>query len=259
MNDFNILRNTLHEARAPGKELDVFFRDDDADDDLPNLHRLIDTFQNYAATVNLAVIPGTLTASGAELLLKRQERMPQCMELHQHGWIHANHESTGRKCEFGPSQSYNQQFRNILRGRERLTEVFGGNRNRLFIPPWNRCTRDTLRVLKALEFAGISRDVSAELLEGVTVREVPVTFDINTWKTGPRLKTNVEIADALSRQVNAGACIGVLLHHKVMTSEAFQMLDNVLSIFSSAPNIRIKSLGDLVGRSAGETIQTCTV
>ena len=59
------LETQLSTQRSPaGRTVEVFFRDDDADDDLPNLHRLLDLFLGCSAPISLAVIPGTLTGSG---------------------------------------------------------------------------------------------------------------------------------------------------------------------------------------------------
>jgi hypothetical protein len=49
---------------------------------------------------------------------------PDLIELDQHGWQHTNHETTGRKCEFGPSRSYEQQYADIAQGKALLEAAF---------------------------------------------------------------------------------------------------------------------------------------
>jgi peptidoglycan/xylan/chitin deacetylase (PgdA/CDA1 family) len=239
-----------------GRPIDVFFRDDDADDDVPNLHRLLDLFGERAAPINLAVIPGTLSAPGAELLLRCRHRAPAIIELGQHGWMHTNHEMAGRKCEFGPSRRYPQQLEDIARGRDLLNRAFGAAWHNAFIPPWNRCTSDTLRALDELGFSVLSADESATST-GYRLCEIPVTFDIFTWKKGAALKAESDIAAGIAAQVRAGKSIGILLHHKIMTRDAFGAVATLLDEFARSQAVRLHTLHGLLALRPGEELSPC--
>src|SRR5437870_1726030 len=142
-NVFIALRAVLERQQAAGKTVEVFFRDDDVDEDEASLRRLLNLFVARNIPIVLGVIPAHLTTAGIELL-------NQCLasvELVQHGWQHVNHERTGRKCEFGVSRSFAEQRNDLSRGWARMDEAFGKHWFPAFIPPWNRCTETTLQAL----------------------------------------------------------------------------------------------------------------
>lgn len=213
---FDALRQSLQLAPQPPA---IFFRDDDADRDLPELRTLLDLFCSRGLALSLAVIPGTLTEDGARLLSEAAAAAP-ALELHQHGWMHVNHEPQGRKCEFGPSRSFAEQFLDIASGRQRLAELLGPRVAPIFTPPWNRCTADTARALEQLHFAALSKDLSPAVGR---IREISIAVDIFTWKSGPQLKSPEQIAAELSARLAQPGPLGILLHHKVMNAEAFAL------------------------------------
>ncbi len=214
---------------------DVFFRDDDADRDLPELCRLLDLFGSRKVPLSLAVIPGSLTDDGARRL--RNSAAEPWLELHQHGWMHVNHEREGRQCEFGPSRGFAEQLADIARGRQRLAHMLGHNVAPVFTPPWNRCTAETCRALDELGFAALSKDRSPRVGH---IREVSVAVDIFTWKSGPRLKSPDEVGAELCRWMLHLEPVGILLHHKVMSAEAFAMVASLLDTL--LPYARFQSL-----------------
>lgn len=257
MMEFDDLNRAIEASASSGRTVHVFFRDDDADDDIPNFHRLLDIFHERHAPINLEVIPGTLTSRGADSLLRRWNQAGGLIELNQHGWIHANHETEGRKHEFGPSRNYEQQFLDIQRGRDVLNDVFGSAWRPVFTPPWNRCTRDTLRVLDELGFAVLSRDTSELSTTGYGFREISITLDIFSWKNGATLKASTNINECLTSQVRAGGLIGILLHHKVMTPEAFGTVDRLLETLTRSEAIRIHTFESVLKLVAEKEAQAC--
>ena len=95
------------------------------------------------------------------------ELVARGIAVHQHGLAHANNEPEGRKHEFGPSRSYEEQRRDIESGRALLRERLDGVLEPIFTPPWNRCTRDTALCLAELGFAEMDdavMDRAGELL-----------------------------------------------------------------------------------------------
>lgn len=217
---FEALRERLERAPRPPA---IFFRDDDADRDLPELRNLLDLFGSRRLALSLAVIPGTLTPQGASLL--RAAAAEPWLELHQHGWMHINHEPAGRRCEFGPTRRFADQLLDIARGRERLGDLLGAPGAPVFTPPWNRCTADTSRALEELGFLALSKDLSPAI---GSIQEISVAVDIFTWKSGPQLKSPDTIAAELSRRLETDEPAGILLHHKVMTSEAFTLVEQLV-------------------------------
>jgi hypothetical protein len=70
-------------------------------------------------------------------------------------------------------------------------------------------------------------------------REIPITFDLYSWKQGAALKSELEIEMALAVQIRAGDPIGILLHHKVLTPEALEITGRLLGHFKRSPAVRM--------------------
>lgn len=226
--------------------LHVFFRDDDADEDVLPLRRLLQLFRQQQTPLNLAVIPGRLTAAGRDRLLQAVEAAPELIELHQHGWLHLNHEPAGRKCEFGPSRSFAEQLADLAQGQVRMTEAFGAHWFPAFVPPWNRCTDSTARALEQLGFRVLSRDSGGPVLANHRLAEIPVTLDLFRWRGGAQLRPAAELIEAFGQQAQTHATLGVLLHHKVMDDAAFAWVEQLLQVFRRFPVVHCQTLGQLV-------------
>jgi peptidoglycan/xylan/chitin deacetylase (PgdA/CDA1 family) len=244
---FTQLETQLAQRNAP---LHVFFRDDDADENVPPLRRLLELFQHWQTPLNLAVIPGRLTEAGRDLLLQAVQATPALIEIHQHGWQHLNHERAGRKCEFGPSRSLAQQLADLAQGQARMNSAFGPHWFPAFVPPWNRCTEHTARALDQLGFRVLSRDRGAAALTGYGFSEIPVTLDLFCWPGGARLRPAAELIEAFRQQMQTGVPVGVMLHHKVMDAAAFAFVETLLRLCRRFPNVRCQTLAQLAANNA---------
>ncbi|MCG3163166.1 MAG: hypothetical protein JMDDDDMK_04549 [Acidobacteria bacterium] len=243
---FDQLKAALARRQQQSDPLNLFFRDDDVDEDEATLRRLLEIFLRREAPINLGVIPGRLTAAGGELLAQSVSAAPALIELNQHGWLHLNHEREGRKCEFGPGRTYAEQLADIARGQERMTEAFGSDWFPVFIPPWNRCVADTHRALDQLGFRAFSAKRGSSVVTGYRFKEISITLDLFNWLDGASLKSAEEIVDELSAQLARQQTIGVMLHHKVMDEQAFTFLDAVLDAFASSPDVRFHTFQSLL-------------
>jgi hypothetical protein len=243
------LRSSLDRLRSEGREIGLFFRDDDVDEDENSLRKLLSIFLEEEAPVNLQIIPDRLTRPAASLLLRYHRLRPDLFELNQHGWRHINHEREGRKCEFGPSRSFDEQLADIASGREVLEESLGAAFSLVFTPPWNRCTAETLRALDQLGFQGYSGFRSGEPVSGYGFRDVSATLDIHRWKNGVVMKRADEIVSELISQLRELDTIGIMLHHKVMDEDGFDLLSCLLKVLSGSQVINFRRFqGLLEGR-----------
>ena len=95
------LRRDLDAAPTPRT---FFFRDDDAGWADERLIALLDVFAHHSVPVDVAVIPAALDRRLAASLRRRKEADSGLLAFHQHGFAHANHEPSGRPCEFGPDR-----------------------------------------------------------------------------------------------------------------------------------------------------------
>jgi hypothetical protein len=241
------LINALEESRAEARVIDIFFRDDDVDEDEDSLRLLLDLFLALRTPVNLEVIPGSLTEAAIRMLRRYP---PSLVELNQHGWRHVNHEREGRKCEFGASRSYEQQLEDIANGRRRMDEAFGDGWSPVFTPPWNRCAEVTFRALDQLGYAALSKSNDEHPATGYKFREISITFDLYRWKGEPAMKSPESIIEELATQINELDTIGIMLHHKVMDSTAFSLVKRLIETFRIYPGVRFHTFQSLVSLGA---------
>ena len=240
------LRENLALLQTEGKEIRVFFRDDDIDEDEESLIRLLDLFLAHGVPLNLAIIPDLLSEATVRRLHTRELWIPESLGLIQHGWKHLNHEQEGRKCEFGISRSLADKFKDIARGKFRLEDAFGPRFYPAFTPPWNRCTQDTFGVLDELGFMVFSKDRGKELVQGHRFQEISTTLDLYRWKGGAALEPADVIVKTLISQLWELDTIGILLHHKVMDVTALTFLDQLLGELRQCSQVRFHTLKTLM-------------
>jgi hypothetical protein len=207
----------------------VFFRDDDAGWDDARLLSLCDLFGALELPLDLAVIPAALHEGLARELLSRD-----WLGLHQHGFSHENHEREGRKCEFGPSRSYDEVRGDVAAGRARLLELLGSVQP-IFTPPWNRCTLDTARAVHDLGFSVLSREHRAEPFGLDGLAELPVHLDV------ARLSPD-ELDSRFAAYAAEGGPVGVMFHHAVMEREDFDRAAELLSLLARHPAVRARPM-----------------
>jgi hypothetical protein len=223
------LRKLLHSLDSASAPVEVFFRDDDAGWEDARLLALCDLFGALELPLDVAVIPNDLTERLGRELLKREWLAP-----HQHGFTHRNHEREGRKCEFGPSRSYDQQLSDIGAGRDILAALLGDFAP-IFTPPWNRCTRDTAQAVRDLGFSMLSREHRADplALDGLTELSVHLDF--------ARLSPE-ELDERFAAHVAAGRTVGVMFHHAVMDREAFDRARELLDLLARHEAVRARHM-----------------
>lgn len=218
----------LDVKEAEGRALHLFLRDDDVDEDEDSLKHLLDLALARGVPMNLEIIPGQLTSACTAVLKNALRADHALLSLDQHGWMHSNHETEGRKCEFGRSRSFTQQLNDIAQGKAILETTFNELFFPAFTPPWNRCTTDTYRALDELGFQVFSKDRGKDRLTEYRFAEISTTLDLYTWKAGAQMKTAHDIVRELMVQLDSLPFVGLLLHHKVMTAEAFSFLDQII-------------------------------
>ena len=232
----------LQQQATTVNTVDVFFRDDDVDEDEATLRRLLTLFAQKNVPIILGVIPARLTNECTHLL----SQFSSCVEIVQHGWQHVNHELTGRKCEFGNSRSFDEQYADLARGQARMHEAFGDHWFPAFIPPWNRCTTQTHQALDQLGFCVVSQLRKGPTLTGFSWQEISVTIDLFDWKNGATLKPEEELLMKIIAQLTEPQPLGIMLHHKVMNDEAFLFLEQLLDRLRQATNVRFHTFQTLL-------------
>lgn len=223
------LRAALSEAEAPVR---FFFRADDVGWEDAALWPMLDLFAVRDLPVDLAAIPGALHPRLIGELVGRCEASSGRLRVHQHGWRHENHEAVGRKCEFGPARSLDQQRRDLCQGRNMLRDAFGVYVDPIFTPPWNRCEQCTADLCAEEGFRALSRDAGAKPLETGDLAEIPVSID---WSRMAEVDVS-RIGDVVRDAMAKAMPVGVMLHHAVMTGEDRGWLASLLDLLAAHEN-----------------------
>lgn len=239
------LRLVLEEASEP---ITFFFRDDDAGWRDRRLLELLDIFAAHSLPIDLAVIPKELQPSMAGQLRARRATAPGELGLHQHGFLHANHEGNGRKWEFGPTRSEAAQRRDISEGRRILQDLLGGDIHPIFTPPWNRCTMVTGRCLRQLGFRALSRHSRHSPLAIAGLYELPIRVDWFAHRDGVRF-TRQELGEELARAAVESDVVGIMFHHAVMDSHERADAAELLQVLASHRTARCRLMPDIIDQA----------
>lgn len=237
---FDPLRTQLARCERPAR---VFFRDDDAGPDDERLYRLLDLFALYRVPLDLAVIPAALEPRVAAMLAGHRAAEPALLGLHQHGYRHVNHETAGRKSEFGPSRGAAEQRADLVSGRERLREALGPLCDPFFTPPWNRCTQATASGLAAIGCTVLSRSRGAPAIGGGTLATLDV--DVDWVKLTASADHGAVAAAAIAATLAATGRCGIMLHHAVMTEDQFALLERLLELLGRGARVRTLLMRDI--------------
>jgi hypothetical protein len=240
--DLTPVLEALDGARAP---LDFFLRDADAGWDDASLLALLQTSSHAGVPIDLAAIPMAVSEDLARELCSRIDAMPGLIGVHQHGYMHTNHQTEGRACEFGFARNAQVQELDLARGRARLQLQFGPRLESVFTPPWNRCTPQTLALLETMGYLAVSRNRGATPQD--TLPELQVDID---WCKHYRNGGPIAVANALAQAVRERDVdeqpLGLMLHHAAMERSELDLLENWLGALKRHPRVRWCSMDTLL-------------
>lgn len=216
--------------RAAGREVTLWWRDDDAVAPSPALSRLLDA--RPGCPLGLAVIPAGAKASLVGVL-------PDEVDVLVHGFAHANHAASGeRKSEYPAGRVAPEEMRE---GRERLEALFGERVLPVFVPPWNRMAEDAAAALPSAGYRVLSGYRGRP--EGPLPR-LDTHVDLVDWRGGRRFAGADAVLGALAaalaarRDTRITAPTGVLSHHLVHDEAAWRFLERLLAWGEDAPGVR---------------------
>ena len=237
------LREALDEAET---RIEFFFRDDDVGWANDEFRALLACFRRHSVPIDLAVIPNALTAEFAGEICAAYAEAPASIRVHQHGFSHTNHEIAGRKCEFGISRTYQDQYRDIQLGKMKLDAMLGSALDPIFTPPWNRCTEITGECLSELGFRVLSRDETAPSLARSDLKELPISIDWFAKKNGTRLSFQA-LGTLIANTVKQRRPVGIMLHHELMSADERDALGDLLLLLARHGQAQCKLMAEMVG------------
>jgi peptidoglycan/xylan/chitin deacetylase (PgdA/CDA1 family) len=223
-------------ALRRSRDLAVMFRDDDVDEWNGNLGRLLDLFARYGVPLNLAVIPAALRPACAERLIAAQDRVgPEQLELAQHGYTHTNHGAPYTYAEFGAMRSRDEQRSDMERGRAVLSDLLDGRVSRVFVPPFNHYDATTLLCLGELGYQVLSKGADHPYRRNeYPFAEVSTNLDlVARYLPQPpyvQLKSRQDVFYECSHLADTVRYVGVLVHHGMLTLDAFEVLEDLLVV-----------------------------
>lgn len=221
------IENGIQKKTVPGK-VELFFRADDIAVPSKLFKRFIELFHTHQLPLCLAVVPSWLTRRRYDELRQITGLNDRLFCWHQHGRVHHNFETFGKKQEFGPGRDFETIRTNLQHGQTRLQEILGSSFSPFFTPPWNRCSIETADALKELGFQAISRSKGAQPDFSDIIEDIQVNVDLHTRK---ETDTNLSFKNLLTEIENgiaSGRC-GIMIHHQRMNNNAFILLDQLMT------------------------------
>ena len=231
------LRHAIERGLENGQgEAEIFFRADDIGVPGKQFSQLIQLFLDHHLPLCLAVVPTWLTTERFQILQKVTGKDSSQWCWHQHGWLHRNHESSGKKQEFGPGRPPEKQLEDLNKGKERLFNIMGDSFAPFFTPPWNRCSLETLQGLQDLNFLAVSRSLRAQPVSPPDLPDLQVNIDLHTRKeSDPEISLKTLLKE-LEQGIAKGRG-GIMIHHQRMNQTAFAFLALLLTIIASRPQL----------------------
>lgn len=240
---------------AQGRAVELWWRDDDAVGDTPELRRLL-ALAAGRAPLALAVIPARLEPSLAGALAGVSGEIAAL----QHGFDHQNRAAPGaKKSEFPAARPRPEVTEALARGRRRLSEALGARFLPVLTPPWNRFDPTHLPLLGDLGFRGISSYLARPAPEAAPgIRRVNTHVDVVDWRaaleggrrrflgTGPALGLlAAHLAAKRSGMADVLEPTGLLTHHLVHDTETWSFLGDLLDWCAARPGITWRGAADL--------------
>ena len=230
------------EGSEPGL---IYFRADDVAVPGRQFDRMLKLFSSYRVPLSLAVVPAWMTHRRWKTIRSNTLRSSSLWCWHQHGWRHANHETGGRKQEFGSARQSPVIKNDLLKGRQRLENILEKHFYPVFTPPWNRCNLNTLGLLKECGYLAVSRDCGALPFAPAALPDFCMHVDLHTQKVPDPVSGWDRLFKTLKKDISAGRC-GIMLHHQRMNAAAFDFLEVLLTALKKCKKIRLVNFKDLI-------------
>jgi hypothetical protein len=233
--------------RDAGRDVEMWWRDDDAVDATPALQRLLRLHRETAAPLALAVVPAQAAASLATRLAGEPD-----VDVLQHGYAHMNHAMPSeKKTELGLQRPAMVVLGDLGTGWMALERLFGTRALPVLVPPWNRIALPLVPTLPEIGFRGLSTFGSRPRAEPVRgLKQINTHLDLVDWKGGRRF---IGVERALEGLVQAlavartttGEPIGVLSHHLAMDEGAWDFLMSLMVRAKATSGLKIRAAHEL--------------
>jgi hypothetical protein len=225
--------------RDAGREVQFWWRDDDATRPAPALSRLLALAQRTGVPLALAVIPAQAQADAFAALGPK-------VAILQHGSDHVNRAPVGgKKCEFSGAPA--ESLARLAAARASLAGIAGGRLLPVLAPPWNRLPGDLLPQLAGAGFRGLSRYGARRATQAAPgLLQVNTHVDLIAWRGGRGFAGEAEVLAAASAHLaakregraDAAEATGWLSHHAVHDEAAWGFLERLFETLRNTQGAR---------------------
>lgn len=229
----SIVIEALDRAKAAGRVVDFWLRDDDAVMPSEQLDVYLELVERHDVPVTFAVIPESSGAGLAARLKGSGHRVAV------HGWSHRNHEAAGvKKAELGRARPAPEVLAELQRGHQKLKSLYLDDCLDLLVPPWNRIAPEVALGLKDIGFRALS-------VFGPEASEMQINTHIDPidWHGSRSLVSGNAPWQAAGARIDAvlnarGGMVGLLTHHLVHDAAIAGFVERFLAATCTHPACR---------------------
>jgi len=246
---------------AAGRIATFWWRDDDAGTPHPGLERLLALAGRRRIPLGVAAVPAWLEPEVATALAGA----PAAVAVLQHGWAHANHETSPppgerkvRPAECGAARPADVVLAELTGGWARLRATFGPRALPVLVPPWNRIAPAVVAGLPAAGYRALSAFGGGDAGAGtLALRRLDCHADPIVWREGRRFAGAAATLERLRGHLVArregradpAEATGLLTHHRDMGPDFWTFVDEWLARLAAHPAARFPPVGSLIGLS----------
>lgn len=235
--------------RAAGRRAVLWWRDDDARTETPQLSRLLDLAARHAAPFALAVIPDQDLRPLAACLAAGVNATPV-----QHGVDHQNRRQGAEAGEFPHHWLRLRVVTQLRLGWSRLQAL--PDVLPLFVPPWNDIHPELPGAIQDAGYVAWSAWSSLAEMQPTRPRRFDAHIDLLRWRGGARFRGASRIYAALREALEArrkaehwDAPIGLLTHHLDHDEAAWGFLSDFLVWTGTQPELQWRGPRELAALS----------
>lgn len=231
--DWSPLTRELAHWRRSNLALPIWWRDDDAVADTPELARLSALSREMGLPVHVAVIPDVMEPGLVPALRLYENLVPVI-----HGWRHISHTPAGTKnAEFGHLRDGADD--EIVQAFNKMQDAFGTALVPLFVPPWNRIAPSFYPALSSSGYAGVSAygpreaALTDEGLLRINTHIDPIFWRGDRGLVDPDVLVSTLVATLQDRRTGAAdndEPLGLLTHHLVHTARIWEFSHDVIAV-----------------------------
>ena len=222
------------------KNVNFWFRDDDAGIDDEGLEFLVNFMNELNVNLFIAAIPVKVSNYLATKLKKYSN-----ISIGQHGFSHKNYSLVGQS-EYPKDRNKDEVRNELIIGRKNLKDIFKDKFINIFIPPWFEIDEETKKILAQEKYGAISNYWDNNINK-YNLIEANCQIDYVNWNKaytfGGEDFVLMQLISELLKDKEIYN-IGILLHHERMGKESYYFLNKLINVIKD--NSSIISIKDLI-------------